>query len=55
MSLIKDLVAMYGVNVRYLICDNAGENDAFEQLYNRKGWVKILNISHLVNTAKWES
>ena len=28
--LLKDLKAIYSVNVSYVCCDNAGENEAFK-------------------------
>ena len=43
LSLIKDLKAMYGFNVKYARCDNAGENEDIEGLVHRKGWVLNLN------------
>ena len=30
MALIKDLQAMQGINVRYIYCNNAGENESFK-------------------------
>ena len=32
MSLSKDVKATFGVNVKYMCCENAGENKAFEWL-----------------------
>ena len=37
MSISKDFMATYGVNVRYIHCNNAEENEAFDWSYNQKG------------------
>ena len=36
-SLMKDLKAAYGINVKYVICNNAGENKDFGRACKQKG------------------
>ena len=40
----KDLKATYDVDVRYVCCDNAGKNEAFEGLCKQKGM--SVNFEH---------
>ena len=40
MTLLKDLKATYGVNVRLICCNDAGKNGAFEQLCKHEGMGK---------------
>ena len=35
--LLKYLKELYGVDASYICCDNAGENEAFEQLFKQEG------------------
>ena len=36
-SLLNDLKTSYGVNIRCICLDNAGENKAFDLLYKEEG------------------
>ena len=37
MSLIRDLNAMYAINVKYARCDNIGENEDFASACKQEG------------------
>ena len=56
MGLIKNLKAMYNIQVHHLHCDNTGENIAFKKPTNKKGWGWRLSIQPQVlpnRMAKW--
>ena len=37
LSLIKDLIAKYDINVKYARCDNAGKNENFKRACKQEG------------------
>ena len=41
--LLKDFKAAYSIYMRYIHCNNAGENETFEWLWTQEWWVKNLN------------
>ena len=51
MALIKHFKAIQGMNIRYINCDNAGENEVFERLCNHDE----MDIMHHAQyaTIKW--
>ena len=52
MSLIKDLKAAYGIDVKYARCHNDGKKSIFKGLANRKGWAISSSTLHIVQHYK---
>ena len=54
MSLIENLKAIYGDTVRYLHCNNAGENEALELLCKQEE-MELQAQCAWCTTTKWAS
>ena len=49
---LKELQHTYGVKVKHIRCDNAGENHALEDLCIEKTWELSSNIQHREHHSK---
>ena len=52
MLLLKNFKAAHEANVKYVCCNNTGENKIFKAFTNWKGWESSLSAPHLAHHSR---